>query len=64
MFRDENVLIDFFLKKTREMTLCQQKNVHCICVLNLNLRLCNQHKPDNNLHIPLTHNLIWSDSKM
>ena len=64
MFSDKNLLIDFSLKKTHDMTLCQQKDVYCILVLSLNLRLSGQHKPDNNLHIPLTNDLIWSDSKM
>ena len=51
MFLDENLLNDFLLRKTREMTLCQQKSLYWICVLNLNLRLWGQHRPDNNLHI-------------
>ena len=52
MLLDQNLLNHFLLKKTREMTLCQQKSVYWICVLNLDLRLWAQHKPDNNLHIP------------
>ena len=63
MSRDENLLIDFLLKKAHKMKLCQQKNVHWICVLNLNFRLWNQHKVGNNLHIQMTHDLICSDSK-
>ena len=39
MFLDENLLIDFLLTKTHDMTLSHQKNVYWICVLNLNLRL-------------------------
>ena len=64
MFRDENLLIDFLLKNAHKMTLGQQKNLYWIGVLNLNLRLRNQYKPDNNLHIPLIHDLIWDDSKI
>ena len=41
MFRDENLLINFLLKKAYKMTFCQQNNVYWICVLNLNLRLWN-----------------------
>ena len=59
MFRDENLLIDFLMKKAHKKKLCQQKNVDWICVLNLNFRLWNQHKADNNLHIQMTHDLIW-----
>ena len=58
MFRGKNLLIDFLLKKTHEMTLCQERDVYWICALNLNLHLWNQHKPDNNFHIPLTQDLI------
>ena len=64
MFRDENLLINFLLKKAHKMVLCQQKNVYWIYVFSLNLRLWNQHKPDNNLLVSLTHDPIWSDSKM
>ena len=42
------------------MTLWQQKMYTGFA--DLNLRLWKQHKPDNNLHVPLTHDLIWSDS--
>ena len=64
MFLDENLLIEFLLEKPHDMTLSHQKNVYWICVLNLNLRLWDQRKPDKNLHIPLTQHLLWIDSKM
>lgn len=54
----------FLAEKTQEMTPWHRKTVYWICELNLNLRLWDQHKPENNLHISLTHDLIWNDSKM
>ena len=40
------------------------KNVLWICVPNLGLCLWDEHKPDHNLHISFTIDLIWSNSKM
>ena len=63
MFWDENLLTDFLLKKNHEMIPCEHKNVCWICVLNLKLRLWNQHIQNNNLHFLLTQDLTSINSK-